>query len=68
MLLLFNQAMRRLELEAADPQDLQDGGWPAKAKKPMASLSHTGEKGKTFNHNFNPINHKSQCSIAGQKK
>ncbi|XP_039675422.1 transcription factor E2F3 isoform X2 [Perca fluviatilis] len=38
------QAKRRLELEAADPQDLQDGGWPAKAKKPMASLSHTGEK------------------------
>ncbi|TDH04312.1 hypothetical protein EPR50_G00151640 [Perca flavescens] len=38
------QAKRRLELEAADPQDLQDGGWTAKAKKPMASLSHTGEK------------------------
>ncbi|XP_039977635.1 transcription factor E2F3 isoform X2 [Xiphias gladius] len=37
-------AKRRLELSVGDPQDLQDGGRTAKAKKPMASLSHTGEK------------------------
>ncbi|XP_069033018.1 transcription factor E2F3 [Embiotoca jacksoni] len=33
-------AKRRLELEASDLQDLPDG--PTKAKKPMASLTHTG--------------------------
>ncbi|XP_044192359.1 transcription factor E2F3 [Thunnus albacares] len=36
------QAKRRLEPEAGDPQELQDGGKTAKAKKP--SLSHTGGK------------------------
>ncbi len=46
VLLSFTQAKRRLELEAGDPQDLQDGGGAATAKKPMAALPHTGEKGK----------------------
>lgn len=46
MVLSFTQAKRRLELEASDPQDLQDGG--GATKKPMASLSHTGEKSKVF--------------------
>ncbi|XP_070778220.1 transcription factor E2F3 [Enoplosus armatus] len=44
MLLSFTQAKRRLELETADPQDLQDGGRTAKAKKAVASLSNTGKK------------------------
>ena len=44
--ILFSQAKRRLEPEAGDPQELQDGGKTAKAKKP--SLSHTGGKSKTL--------------------
>lgn len=47
-MLSFTQAKRRLELEASDPQDLQDGGSAAKAKKPMASTSYTGAQGKTL--------------------
>ncbi|KAI3357993.1 hypothetical protein L3Q82_003018 [Scortum barcoo] len=37
-------AKRRLELETSDPQDPQDGGGAAQAKKPAAPLSHTEGK------------------------
>ena len=47
-MLSLTQAKRRLELEASDPQDLQDGGGPAKAKKPMSSQSQSGGKGETL--------------------
>lgn len=40
----FSQAKRRLELEAAAPQDLQDGDWTP--KKEMASRSHTAATGR----------------------
>ncbi|XP_059206046.1 transcription factor E2F3 [Centropristis striata] len=48
------QAKRRLELEGGAPQDSQDGGWTAQAKKPMASQSHTEGKAPTSN----PVTHK----------
>lgn len=44
----FTQAKRRLELEAGDPQDLQHGDGPAKAKRQMASQSQSGGKGETL--------------------
>lgn len=44
----FSQAKRRLELEVGEPQDLQDGDGPAKAKKQMACQSQSGGKGETL--------------------
>lgn len=41
---ICKEAKRKLEQEADDPQDLRDGAGAAKAKKPMASVSHPEEK------------------------
>ncbi|KAM9340292.1 transcription factor E2F3 [Symphorus nematophorus] len=40
----YISAGRRLELEAGDPQELQDGDGATNAKGPVASPPHTGEK------------------------
>lgn len=63
MLLSFSQAKRRLELEAGYPQELKNGGGAAKAKKPMASLSHSEGKSKTV---LYFIFFNKRCSSAGQ--